>query len=177
MALSANTLAQALKDMPEFNATEADGITAFADAWVMYWEESEAALAGVPPGVAANPAPAAARAAFEAALVGIGVHAANAVPAATKVINACAAFWTAASPTLAYPTVPPPAGAYVTPPPFMLALPASIAALAAAMQANIDSAKSRDDSLLAIATAIHSGQAGATFLDTTVPTPLTYVVL
>jgi len=176
MALTPATLATELKAAPEFPATEQDVIDKWSAAWQTYWEESVAN----PGAVAANSSPAAAVSAFEAALVGISNTANTAVQAATKIKDACKAFWTAATPVLAYPTVPAPApGAYVTPPPFMLDASAEntfVAALAAVFTANMTGSVAKDPAMDAIATAINTGQAGATFLDTTAPTPITYTV-
>ena len=172
MALSAATLATGLKSLGE-PADEAATIVAISTAWQSYWEESVANA------VAANPSPAAAVAAFEGAMVGISGTGNTVTDAANKFLAACKSFWTAATPVLAYATVPPPAPSYITFPPFMLtpaAEAAWVAALAAVFTANTANSLSADASADAIAAAIHSGQAGAAFVDTTAPTPIPYVV-
>jgi len=176
MGLSADTLATELKAAPEFPATEQDVIDKWSAAWQTYWEESEA----TPGPVAANSSPSAAVSAFETAMIGISSTSNDEVAAATIIKDACKQFWTAATPVLAYPTVPAPApGAYVTPPPFMVSAEtenAFVAALAAVFLANRVGSVGKDDSMDAIATAIDLVQGGATFLDTTTPTPITYTV-
>lgn len=178
MALDPATLATELKKAPEFPADEAATIAKWSAAWQVYWEESEAVSAAT---VAAETSPAAAVAAFEGALAGISA-ANTAVVAATKIKDACKGFWTAATPALAYLTVPSPVGTWLLLPPFMLdpgAEAAFVAALAAVFTANMTGSVSKDDSMDALAAAINTGQAGATFLDTTPPAsagPLTYTV-
>lgn len=181
MALNPSTLADGLKASPEFPADEAAVIAKWSAAWQAYWEESEATYTTIIVGAEASPA--AAVTAFEAALVGISVPGNTAIQAATKIKDACKAFWTAATPNLAYLTTPPPAGPWVLVPPFMLdagAENAFVAALATVFTNNMLGAVEKDPAMLAIATAIHAApQVGATFLDTTPPAsggPFTYAV-
>jgi len=176
MALSATTLADGLKDAPEYPADEAATINKLSTAWNAYWEGSGA----LPGPIVANTAPALGVTAFKAALVGISTAGNTSNDAAKLFLDACKGFWTAAIPLLSYVTPLPPApGPYATPPPFMLnsaAEAAWVLALETAFDDNTINELSKDSSMNAIAAAIHSGQAGATFLDTTVPTPLVYIV-
>ena len=174
MALNPTTLADALKALPVDAEDEQSVKDGLATAWAAYWEESVANA------VPANPAPAVAITAFKAALTGISTPGNTPLQAATLLVGACKAFWAAALPLLAYPTVPPPAGPWALVPSFMLT-PASealfAAALAAVFLANMTTSAAKDDAMAAIATAIHAApQAGATFLDTTPPVPVLYVV-
>ncbi len=177
MALTPATLADGFKEPPEFPADEQAVIDKWSAAWQAYFEESV-----VTPGpISAEVSPAAAVSAFEAALIGISAPDNTAVQAATKIKDACKAFWTVATPLLAYATPLPPApGPYLTLPLFMLdagAEDAFVTALAAVFTVNMTGAVGKDPALTAITTAINAApQAGATFLDTTVPTPITYTV-
>lgn len=179
MALSADTLATELKNIGEPENDE-ELKNAWGDAWVTYWEESEATYLTTT--VGANSAPAVAVTAFKDQIVLLNNPDNTALAAAGIILDACKDFWTEAVPPLAYITIPPPAGPYVLVPPFMLNPAAEavwIAALVAVFTANTTGGLSVDDSMDAIATAIHTGQAGATFLDTTPPAgggPFTYVV-
>jgi len=181
MSLTPSTFATALKSEATYPATEAAAITALADSWDVYWEESVAEYLAVD--VSANSTPAAARVAFEAALVGISTTTNTAVNAATYLKNACKAFWTVAIPALAYTTTPPPLGPYVGFPAFMLngtTETALVTAMASAFTANMVDSETRDDAIDAFTSAIDGGvQSGATFLDTTTPGsggPFLYVV-
>jgi len=174
MALDPQTLADGLASIEDYPANETIVIDGWADAWADYFEESTAN------GVAANTAPAAAITAFKAALVGISGDN-TAEEAATMIKNACKAFWTAAIPTLAYTTTPSAApGPYLTPPLFMLTPQAELDLVADIQEAFEDNASgfvAKEAALLAVAEAIDGEvQAGATFLDTTVPTPILYTV-
>jgi len=179
MALSASTLATELKKIGSpTNDTELKA--AWAGAWSTYWEESTATSLVT---VNANPAPTLALTAFKDQIVKLNNFSNTAITAAGIILNACKDFWTVATPLLAYTTAfPPVAGPYPVSPPFMLnplAETTWIANLVTVFGNNKDGGLSVDDSMTAIATAIHSGQAGATFLDTTLPAsggPLTYIV-
>jgi hypothetical protein len=180
MALSASTLATELKALsnPPDEATLKND---WSTAWNTYWEESEATYLTTV--VGANSAPAAAVTAFKAGLTGLSNDQNTETQAATIIKDAIKAFWTAATPLLSYGTSPAPApGTYVLAPPFMLT-PASeaafVTALAAVFTANAANKSSKEDSLDAVAAAMHAGQQGATFLDTTTPSsggPFTYTV-
>jgi len=179
MALSANTLADGLKSLGN-PANSVELQEDWASVWGGYWEESTATSLVT---VGANSAPAIALTAFKAQIALLADDSNTATTAAGIILDACKDFWTAAIPLLAYPTAfPPVPGPYATLPPFILNPGAELAwitALATVFVANKDGALSKNDSLDAIATAMHSGQAGATFLDTTPPAsggPLIYVV-
>ena len=155
MALSQAILATELKAMTLYG-TEAAAITAWAEAFAAYFEgdgltqgaESRAVYI-TPAGVALG------KSAMALALVGMSGSGNGAAKIAAG-ISAGVGFWNAlvAAPAVAWPTV-----TVITP-------PAALAGLAAALQSTFDAnragAKSKNDSMDAIAADIHTACQGGT---------------
>lgn len=175
MAMTAATLADKLKliGKPETAEEMAQG---WADAWEAFIAEAEEA----PTGKTASGDPAA-LALFKTAITPLFSDGQTALQAGTIIKDACKAFWGGTTALILFADVsPPPAGPFVLPPPFMLDPGAEnlfATNLGLVFTANMVGELSEADSLDAIAAAILAApQAGATFLDTTTPTPVSHTV-
>lgn len=184
MTLKASTLAAGLAAI-ENTTDEAEVRAGWRNAFDLYFAEST--VKGISPVVTPyDPGPPevprstpydAALDAFATALTGISL---GTLPTdgATKIAVANAAFWTTLAPLVASVwVVVPVLASLVNAPPGVLAQPAYVTALAGIFEANKNASLPKVDAYDAIATLIHSNNAGANVLDTTVPTPLTLPVL
>lgn len=142
MALLSTTLATELKAMDLYDL-EADAINAWAAAYKEYMKGATSNGVTIVP-VALVPA----EAAMVGALTGLSTSGATALQAGIV------AFWGAIVPATAWPTV-----TVITPPPLLAGLGA---ALTTVFTANMSGALSKDASMDAIATSIHTNSLGGT---------------
>jgi hypothetical protein len=175
MAMTVATLADALKLIG--NPTDANTM---AQGWADAWEAFIAEATELPTNKTASGDPAA-LALFKTAILPLFSQGQTALQAGTIIKDACKAFWAGTTALILFAEVtPPPAGPFLLPPPFMLDSSAETlfaTNLGLVFTANTTGKLSMEDSYDAIAAAILAApMAGATFLDTTAPTPVSHTV-
>lgn len=160
MTLSASTLASGLAAMTP-TLYEASAIQAFSDAWEGYFDESTVS------GIAATPdSYASALSALRSAMSGCSASGA----AAASIQAALVAFWNGLSAvaTSVWITAPIVLVPPVVPPPGLTGI---AAALTSVFAANTSSSLSLEDAADAIASALHSANAGGTIPGSVPPAP------
>jgi len=175
MVMTASTLATKLKLIGRPATAEE-----LAQGWADAWEAFIAEAVELPSNATASGDPEALEL-FKTAILPMFSSDSTALQAATSIKDACKAFWGGTTALILFAdVVPTPAGAFTLPPPFM-ATPASelafATALAGVFTANATGSLTADDAYDNIAAAILAApMAGATFLDTLVPTPVLHTV-